>query len=230
MGEAVEESGGEGVARAHCVDGRYSWRLFPHGVAVGVDAAAVGTEGDAERGERVAAEERVGGVAVEGEFTRHPFQLGVVALDDGGGAEKFVDGGGIFEARAEIDVVEERNIGEREAGGAGHRAGLLERAADEPGGAESLDGGGLAGGEGGFFPGGWAAEVVGGLAVFREGDVDDSGGPCGVAAGVGHVDAERGGAEKGFVAGLILADGADEIGGESESRGMRGEVKGGAAK
>jgi hypothetical protein len=68
------------------------------------------------------------------------------------------------------------------------------------------------------------------LAIFREGDVDDSGGPGGVAAGVGHIDAERGGAVEGFVAGLILADGADEIGGEAEARGVRGEVEGGAAK
>jgi hypothetical protein len=80
---------------------------------VGVEAAAVGAERDAERGERVAAEEGLGGVAVEGEFACHPFQFGVVAFDDRGGAQEFVDGGGILEAGAEIDVVEERNSGER---------------------------------------------------------------------------------------------------------------------
>mgnify|MGYP003348227669 CR=1 FL=1 len=63
-----------------------------------------------------------------------------------------------------------------------------------------------------------------------EGDVDDAGGPTRVAACVGHVDTESGGADEGFVAGFIGAHGTEEVGVEAEAGGVGRKIERRAAE
>ena len=71
--------------------------------------------------------------------------------------------------------------------------------------------------------------MVRGVTAVGESYVNNAGGKSGMPAGIGRVDAEFRCVGERFIAGSVVADGANEIGREPEACGVGGQVERGAA-